>query len=116
MILSEVRVSLCQFTKAGEVDQSGLGRWNSLDVVTENRKIKIMTACRCILSNQTEKTVFMQQLQSFRKIKLELCPIKAFADDIYECLEKSLKQGYKIILSIDENENMGVGRLENLFK
>ena len=67
-------------------------------------------------SKQTENTVYMQQLRYFRHIRRNICPIKAFAADFEAYLQSSLQQGFELIICLDANENMKVGRLARSFK
>ena len=78
-VLSVVRGDLCLLATASDSDNSGLGRWNSIDIYNENMKLRMITTYHCIRSKQMENTVYMQQLHYFRRISQNLCPIKAFA-------------------------------------
>ena len=58
-MLTAVRGKLRQYTKAGESDQSGLGRWNTINIITDIKKIRVIIGYRCVQSKQTNNTVFL---------------------------------------------------------
>jgi len=68
-----------------------------------------------VVSKQTNNTVYQQQLRYFRKIERNICPIKAFAANLYNFIKQSIDDGYSIVLSLYRNENMTNGRIQKLF-
>ena len=111
-----MRGKMGQHAKAGESDQSGLGRWNAIDINNDIKKVRVITGYRCVLSKQTNNTVFMQQLRYFQRIKREICLTKAFTYNLRDYIQTSIQQGFEIILSIDANEIMQCGRTATLLK
>ena len=58
-VLTAIRGKLRQYAKAGETDQSELGRWNAIDIITEVKKVRVITGYRCVLLKQTTNTIFL---------------------------------------------------------
>ena len=58
-VLSAVRRDLCAIAKLLEGDPTGLGRWNSIDICSDQCKIRFVTTYRCMKSRQIDNTVFM---------------------------------------------------------
>ena len=85
-----VRGDLCSLATASDIDDSGLGRWNSIDICNENIKLRMITTYRCVRSKQIENMVYMQQLCYFRRISRNLYPIKAFAIDLTQFIQTLL--------------------------
>ena len=113
--MSIVRGNLCSLATASDSDDSGLGRWNSIDICNENMKLRMITAYHCVRSKQMENMVYMQQLCYFRRIGQNLYPIKAFAIDLTQFIQTLLQQGFKIIICLNANENMVTGRIVKIF-
>ena len=78
-------------TRASEGDSLGLGRWNTIDIQSEQCKVRFVCAYRCVKSKETENTVYIQQLHYFQYIGRNICPIKAFAADFEAYLQLSLQ-------------------------
>ena len=59
-VLSVVCGDLCALTRALEGDSSGLRRWNTLDIHSEQCKVRIVCAYCFVKSKQTKNTMYMQ--------------------------------------------------------
>ena len=57
----------------------------------------------------------MQQERYYRLKQLSICPLIAFREDISKFLSKTLSDGFNIILSINTNENIQDGKLQQAF-
>ena len=68
-------------------NDSGLGRWNWVDLTLESTRVRMITAYRCVVSKQTNNIVYQQQLRYFRKIERNIYPIKAFIADLYNFIK-----------------------------
>ena len=65
-----------------EGDSIGLGRWNSIDIYSDQCKIRFITAYYCVKLKQIDNTVFIQQLRYFQRKERNICPVKAFTIDL----------------------------------
>ena len=115
-VLLVVRGDLCAIAKLLEGDPTGLGRWNSIDIYSDQCKIRFITTYCCVKSRQTNNTVFMQQLRYFQRKKRNICPVKAFTIDLSYFLQQSLQQGFELIVCLDINKNMKVDHLARVFR
>ena len=86
-VLSAVRGDLCVIAKSLEGDPTGLGRWNSIDICSDQCKIRFVTTYCCIKSRQIDNTVFMQQLRYFQRKERNIYPVKAFTIDLLHFLQ-----------------------------
>ena len=66
-MLTAVRGKLDQYAIVGELDQSGLGRQNVIDIITDIKKVRVITGYRCIQSKQTNNTIFYSNFDIFKK-------------------------------------------------
>jgi len=114
-LMSSVRGECCKLVTATSCDPTGLARWQSIDLKNANGKIRFITAYQGVPSKQTSNTVHQQQLRYWQRHNRNICPRKAFALDIKEHLQKSLQEGFAIILCLDSNEDMTSGRLFKVF-
>ena len=87
-------------------DPTKLGRWNWIDLIHNQMKIRIIIAYRYVKSCQSNNIVYMQQERYYRLKQLSICPLIAFREDISKFLSKTLSDGFDIILSINTNENI----------
>ena len=81
-MLSAVRGDLCAIAKLLEGDPTSLRRWNSIDIYSDQCKIRFVTVYHCVKLRQTDNTVFMQQLRYFQRKERNICLVKAFTIDL----------------------------------
>jgi hypothetical protein len=95
-----------QVTELGQ-DTKGLGRWSYVQLRSKKATLMIITAYRPTVS-QGPSTVWMQQWALLRETgKKNPDPIKTFYNDLATLLLQWKLLGYKVILMMDSNKQIG---------
>jgi hypothetical protein len=87
-------------------NDKGLGRWSYLVLSSNCRKLAIITAYRPC-KTQGPTTAWTQQWLMLREDQKNPDPILQFRKDLDDQLSKWKTKGYKIILLLDANEEIG---------
>ena len=93
-------------------DELGLGRWNWMQIQHNEKNVRIIAACQCVKSTQTQNAVYQQQLRCFKNENRQGCPREFFRQDLSNFIQESISQEFAIILSIDGNENMSDRKMQ----
>ena len=99
-------------TKSG-TDTIGLGRWSWIQVAGKNGlRTRIITAyrpCR-VTGSKGLTTTWDQQVRYFRKHNNSYDPRKNFDIDLFTIINNWLRDGIRIILCLDANEDVSQGQ------
>jgi hypothetical protein len=106
---------VCQYAKVskGANDHRNLGRWASMILSSHpDQRTRIVTAYN-VGKTKPEglKTVYQQHLRYIQETGLDCSPRKLMRDDLIEQLKTWLRQGDRIMLYMDANENVIDGPL-----
>ena len=105
-VLTSVQGEYVNIIKYSGSNSIKLDRWNWVDLVHNQTKIRIIMAYRYIKSCQTMNIVFIQNEQLYCNINRITCSLSAFREDICQLISYSLEYWFEIILAINANENM----------
>ena len=92
-------------------DPTGLGRWNHTDMINNDIKVRVMSACQRVKSKQTLGTVHLQRRRCFRARDIHECPRKLFILHLPQLVFDSISSGLEVILTVDVNEHVAKGKL-----
>lgn len=106
---------VCQYAKVskGANDHRNLGRWASMILSSHpDQRTRIVTAYNVGRTKpEGLKTVYQQHLRYIQETGLDCSPRKLMRDDLIEQLKTWLRQGDRIMLYMDANENVIDGPL-----
>ena len=109
-------VALNQITNT--VMQSGadpsMGRWSWM-LLRGKHDVKtiVITAYRPCKNNKGYNTVYSQQLRFLTAKQLDICPRKAWLDDLKAFIQNKIASGIQIILMGDFNENVNSKQIQS---
>jgi hypothetical protein len=93
-----------------EHDQSGMGRWSSLQLSGKNQtSICLITAYRCVKNIHGPLSTWNQQRFILDSSDRSDDPIDAFDTELIDSIKKWLSLGDQVILGIDVNEDVRNG-------
>jgi hypothetical protein len=95
-----------------ECDQSGMGRWSSIQLRGKNKtSIRLIAAYRCMKNINGPLSVWNQQRFILDSINRAEDPIHAFDHDLINSIKTWIELGDQIILGIDVNDDVRTGPL-----
>ena len=77
-VMLAVKGEVAKYATSTGADPTGLGRWNYIDVVNREKKVRIISAYQCVRSKTSLGTVYLQQRRYFLARNINICPRKLF--------------------------------------
>ena len=105
----------CHRVASSGADERGLGRWAWFLLHGKDRiKTRVVTAYRpCKTTKLTSTgTVYNQHLQYFKDQNIDTCPLTMFDNDLTALIQKWIRQGEKVVLMIDSNDDINTGAFD----
>lgn len=109
----------CHRVATTGADERGLGRWAWMHVKGINKaSARIILAYRPCKTNSDlhNSTVYRQHYKRLKETDIDECPIQQFQFDLIQLIQKWMKNGDKIILMVDSNEDIRDGTFDTALR
>ena len=107
-----------QYVKELGKDPSNLGRWSWIRVKGNNEITTVIISAYlpCRARKESMLSTYAQQKRYWLLQGIDICPRKKAREDLIAFISDKTREGNRIILMLDGNENMRTGKLANMLR